>query len=209
MQLHAVTYTTSYDAATNAGTIFADGSGIGTFTVVGTDDISQNTVLGVVFNPALNTSGASATASVAVNITDAGHTLDSVTWRSFANSGAIGGNAGQLQVSLDAAGTATVNGDLAWTLGGSALTANSGTAYAANTALYAADTSSNLSTTDSQWSIVTSAATSELSYGPGDTTPLYNESFGFTLAFSEVVPEPSSTALLGLGAVSLLARRKR
>lgn len=197
----AVVYSTTYANNSGSGSIFADGVAIGTFTVT-TPYNSVNDGVGVAFNG--SQTGTSVATTVSVSITDSQYYLVSMDWGANDGAGALGiGGGSTWGVALDTDATVSTSVGT-WTIGGSAIT--TATAYTADDVLSTGGIVANPHVENAYLFAGAVGDTQTLTYTTDTNLAQEQYYVNFNL---DVVPEPTSAALLGLGGLALLARRKR
>lgn len=194
-----------------------NGQQIGTYTTSGSG-MGPGTTTGFDITPGPNKG--TVTSTYTLVITNSDYTLASVVWASRGSLTKLGGGAaskgqGLAGFSVDTAGTLTTGAGTTsqmWTLASTPIANGTPTAYTSGDQ-FVHSSSNNLVTDDDHWEVVATtpslSGTLTTSLASGDLS-LVNESARVTFAFDyNPVPEPSSTALFGLGGLALMARRKR
>ncbi len=195
------------------GTIFADGSAIGTYTLTTNAASATNAVggNGVRFNGSVGINTIVTTVDVTLTegvvVGENTFSLDSITWGANTNATNFGaGQGNDVAISLDVDGTISTAGISDFDLDGVRLSDPFSGDYTAGSVLAGGN---NNDTNAENWSITGFGSTQTLSYG-AETGGIAAEDYGLVFNISATpIPEPSSAALLGLGGLALLARRKR
>ena len=163
---------------------------------------SVGTSLNVLVTATLNAAGTAG----GYNLT--GSYVEGLNGGGFFGAGA-GNTAGHIELTIDQAATLDYsNPAISWTDGTTPtpVTIASGTALAANTTIFSSGGEGSQGVPEN-FSFTTDSASFNFEYASeGNNTLADGFKFGF---LGTVVPEPSSTALLGLGAVAFMVRRKR
>ncbi len=200
----AVITTATYTNNAGSGAIFADGVQVGTFTVTTPySSTLSSTGDGVEFFGAQV--GTSNSTTVDVTITDGNFSFVSMTWGTHEGTGGQGIGGGTIMgVALDTDATVSTSVG-SWDIGGAAITTP--VAYTAGEVLTTAGIVSSPHSRDSFLFTGATATTQTITYTT-DSLDLAQERYYVSFEL-DAIPEPSSAALLGLGGLALVARRKR
>ncbi|MGJ8678675.1 MAG: PEP-CTERM sorting domain-containing protein [Akkermansiaceae bacterium] len=211
---HAATVVTAVlTYSGGAGTISSGGVQVGTFTFAA-DDVIVSTTSADTLIVEHNIANGSADFQFVVTMTDADFSITGNDWFSTSiapdgGTAAVGGRNTTIDISANS-GTGYAIGQANWAYDGVATTGATSGTYTAGDIITSELTSSATTplTTDDMWSITGADGDSILTVAKNGPNSAGRENFGLTIELTQV-PEPSSAALLGLGGLALLIRRRR